>query len=77
MHNLPEEQQRWYAIKIFERDDKVMQKLGLTKETMSHIEADIELPRRSWTTTPRASSPTSATSTSRGHQALLQEALRR
>ena len=42
VHNLPEEQQRWYAIKIFERDDKVMQKLGLTKETMSHIEADIE-----------------------------------
>ena len=42
VHGLPEEQQRWYAIKIFERDDKVMQKLGLTKETMSHIEADIE-----------------------------------
>ena len=42
VHNMPEEQQRWYAIKIFERDDKVMQKLGLTKETMSHIEADIE-----------------------------------
>ena len=41
VHGLPEEQQRWYAIKIFERDDKVMQKLGLTKETMSHIEADI------------------------------------
>ena len=42
VHGMPEEQQRWYAIKIFERDDKVMQKLGLTKETMSHIEADIE-----------------------------------
>ena len=42
VHTMPEEQQRWYAIKIFERDDKVMQKLGLTKETMSHIEADIE-----------------------------------
>ena len=41
VHGLPEEQQRWYAIKIFERDDKVMEKLGLTKETMSHIEADI------------------------------------
>ena len=41
VHGMPEEQQRWYAIKIFERDDKVMQKLGLTKETMSHIEADI------------------------------------
>ena len=42
VHGMPEEQQRWYAIKIFERDDKVMEKLGLTKETMSHIEADIE-----------------------------------
>ena len=42
VHSMPEEQQRWYAIKIFERDDKVMQKLGLTKETMAHIEADIE-----------------------------------
>ena len=42
VHGMPEEQQRWYAIKVFERDDKVMQKLGLTKETMSHIEADIE-----------------------------------
>ena len=42
VHGMPEEQQRWYAIKIFERDDKVMEKLGLTKDTMSHIEADIE-----------------------------------
>ena len=42
VHDQPEEQQRWYAIKIFERDDKVMQKLGLTKETMAHIETDIE-----------------------------------
>ncbi len=25
VHNLPEEQQRWYAIKIFERDDKVLE----------------------------------------------------
>ena len=41
VHGMPEEQQRWYAIKVFERDDKVMQKLGLTKDTMSHIEADI------------------------------------
>ena len=42
VHDQPEEQQRWYAIKIFERDDKVMQKLGLTKETVAHIETDIE-----------------------------------
>ena len=35
-------QLRWFSIKVFERDDKVMQKLNLTKDTMSHIEADIE-----------------------------------
>ena len=29
VHNLPEEQQRWYAIKIFERDDKVLAKMDL------------------------------------------------
>ena len=42
VHNLPEEQQRWYAIKIFERDDKVLSQLGLMKETMAHIESDIQ-----------------------------------
>ncbi|WP_027729273.1 ferrous iron transport protein B [Treponema sp. C6A8] len=41
VHNMPEEQQRWYAIKIFERDDKVYEQLNLKKETLSHIEADI------------------------------------
>lgn len=41
VHGLPEEQQRWYAIKIFERDDKVLAQLGLPEETMAHIEADI------------------------------------
>ena len=42
VHNLPEEQQRWYAIKIFERDDKVLAGLKIDKETMSHIENDIK-----------------------------------
>ena len=41
VHNLPEEQQRWYAIKIFERDDKVLEKLKLSDDVLSHIEADI------------------------------------
>ncbi|MBQ9526090.1 MAG: ferrous iron transporter B [Fretibacterium sp.] len=41
VHNLPEEQQRWYAIKVFERDDKVLEKLQIPAETMKHIEADI------------------------------------
>ena len=41
VHSLPEEQQRWYAIKIFERDEKVLQQLNLPKETLDHIEKDI------------------------------------
>ena len=41
VHALPEEQQRWYAIKIFERDDKVLEKLNIPAETMEHIEQDI------------------------------------
>ena len=42
VHTLPEEQQRWYAIKIFERDDKVLAKLSIPAETMTHIETDIK-----------------------------------
>ncbi len=42
VHNLPEEQQRWYAIKIFERDDKVLEKLSIAPATLEHIEKDIQ-----------------------------------
>lgn len=42
LHDLPEEQQRWYAIKIFERDDKVLAKLNIEKATLDHIETDIK-----------------------------------
>ena len=42
VHNMPEEQQRWYAIKIFERDDKVLAKLNIPAETMAHIDTDIK-----------------------------------
>ncbi len=42
VHDLPEEQQRWYAIKLFERDEKVQAKLGLSADTIAHIEKDIE-----------------------------------
>ena len=41
VHNLPLEQQRWYAVKIFERDDKVLEQLTIPAETMQHIESDI------------------------------------
>ena len=42
VNNMPEEQQRWYAIKIFERDDKVMEKLTIPADVMTHIDADIQ-----------------------------------
>ena len=42
VHNMPAEQQRWYAIKIFERDEKVLASLNLPKETLDHIEEDIK-----------------------------------
>ncbi|MBQ8210234.1 MAG: ferrous iron transport protein B [Clostridia bacterium] len=41
VHGMPEEQQRWYAVKIFERDDKVLEQLNLDKAVLDHIEADI------------------------------------
>ena len=42
VHNMPEEQQRWYAIKIFERDDKVLEQLKIDATVMGHIEEDIK-----------------------------------
>ncbi|MBR0496281.1 MAG: ferrous iron transport protein B [Treponema sp.] len=42
VHNLPEEQQRWYAIKVFERDDKVLEMLKIEKTTLEHVETDIK-----------------------------------
>lgn len=41
VHNLPEFQQRWYSIKIFERDEKVIKQLNLDKDILTHIEKDI------------------------------------
>ena len=42
VHDMPEEQQRWYAIKIFERDDKVLSSLNIDKGVLEHIENDIK-----------------------------------
>lgn len=42
VHDLPEEQQRWYAVKIFERDEKVLKSLNIPASTMEHIEGDIK-----------------------------------
>ena len=41
VHDLPEEQQRWYAIKLFERDEKVLEKLNISQDVLNHIENDI------------------------------------
>ena len=41
VHGMPEEQQRWYAIKIFERDRMVLDQLAMPKEKVAHIEHDI------------------------------------
>ena len=42
VHDMPEEHQRWYAVKIFERDEKVIEKLNLSESTLKHIENDIK-----------------------------------
>lgn len=42
VHSMPEEQQRWYAVKIFERDEKVLEQLNLSETTLLHIEDDIK-----------------------------------
>ena len=42
VHDMPEEQQRWYAVKVFERDDKVLEQLNIPAETLAHIEKDIQ-----------------------------------
>ena len=42
VHHMPEEQQRWYSIKIFERDDKVLEQMQLDQAVLDHIEADIK-----------------------------------
>ncbi len=42
VHSMPEEQQRWYAIKIFERDEKVLEVLNIPADTLAHINQDIE-----------------------------------
>ena len=41
MHDMPDEQQRWYAVKLFERDEKVIEKMQLSADTLAHIEQDI------------------------------------
>ena len=42
LHDLPEDRQRWYAIKIYERDEKILGKLNIDSATLAHIEKDIK-----------------------------------
>ncbi|MBR4180168.1 MAG: 50S ribosome-binding GTPase, partial [Treponema sp.] len=42
VHDLPEEQHRWYSVKLFERDEKVIASLGVSADKLKHIEADIK-----------------------------------
>ncbi|MBQ3566061.1 MAG: ferrous iron transporter B [Oscillospiraceae bacterium] len=42
LHDIPDEQQRWYAIKIFERDEKVLEMLNLSQDKLEHMEKDIQ-----------------------------------
>ncbi len=46
LHEMPEAQQRWYAIKIFERDEKVLKQLALNESILQHIESDIQAAER-------------------------------
>lgn len=42
VHDMPVEQQRWYSVKIFERDDKVLAQMNIEKGLLTHIEEDIK-----------------------------------
>ncbi len=46
VHDMPAEQQRWYSIKIFERDEKVLKQLNISETTKAHIESDISAVER-------------------------------
>lgn len=41
IHSMDEFKQRWYAIKIFERDEKVIEELKISQDILAHIEKDI------------------------------------
>lgn len=41
VHNMTEIRQRWYSIKIFEGDSKVLEELKLDKDVLEHIRSDI------------------------------------
>ena len=42
IHDMDPEKQRWYSIKIFERDEKIIEQLKIDKSVIDHIETDIQ-----------------------------------
>ena len=48
VHDLPEEKQRWYSVKLFERDSKIVEQLKeaegikISSKDLSHIDPDIK-----------------------------------
>ena len=75
---MPEEQQRWYAIKIFERDDKVLEQLKLPADVMAHIEEDIKAAEKELDDDAESHHHQRALRLHRpAHQGLLQEEERR
>ena len=47
VHDMPEEQQRFYAVKIFERDEKILEELNIPKDTLAHVETATYISRTS------------------------------
>ena len=43
IHEIPEEQQRYLAVKIFENDKEVLKTLGVESDVLNHIKRDIKL----------------------------------
>ncbi len=43
LHDQPEHKQRWYAVKLFERNELVEAELGISAELKEHINQDIRL----------------------------------
>lgn len=64
LHDVPEERKRWYAIKVFERDEKVLEQLKLSGSHKDAIEKKSLPQKKSWMMMQRASLPMSGISTS-------------
>ncbi len=48
VHDFSSDRQRWYSVKIFERDEKVLAELNLDSKIMKHIEEDIAAAEREY-----------------------------